>query len=141
MKNFLQDFLGPNWLLLTFTALFATTFGGLLLYLCAVLPTSQQGAAVNLLIALLGTLAGWAIGMFFSPFDEKDAKRFEFLGKSVAAFLSGYALSKLDPLIFAQIERATKKPEEIAWPQVGIAIAGFLLGAVVVFVNRAYRSA
>jgi hypothetical protein len=136
----LRQLLGPHWMLLTFTGLFAVLFGALLAYLCCALALDGRGVSVNLLVALLGTLAGWTLGTFFSPIDKEDAKRLEFAGKSVAAFLSGYVLSTLSPLISAKVELAAKDSSIVPWEQVAIASAGFLLGAMVVFVNRVYGS-
>ena len=130
--------LGPHPLSLIFTGLFAVLFGGLLVYLCIVLAPDRAGMGLNLLVTLLGALTGWALGMFFSPIDEKDAQRLQFVGKTVGAFISGYLLGKIDPFLAEQVKRATEAPSKVNWSRVGLCAASGLLGAVVVFVNRAY---
>ena len=130
--------LGPHPLILIFTALFALVFGILITYLCVVLGRDQAEVGLNLLVALLGALAGWALGMFFSPLDAKDARRLQFVGKTVGAFISGYLLAKVDPFLAEQVKLATETPSRVNWVRVGLCVASGLLGAVVVFVNRAY---
>jgi hypothetical protein len=78
--------------------------------------------------------------MFFSPIDERDAQRLQFVGKTVGAFISGYLLGKIDPFLVEQMKRATESPSTINWIRVGLFGASALLGAVVVFVNRAYST-
>jgi hypothetical protein len=80
------------------------------------------------------------VGMFFSPIDERDAQRLQFVGKTVGAFISGYLLGKIDPFLVEQMKRATESPSTINWIRVGLFGASALLGAVVVFVNRAYST-
>src|SRR5712691_2878675 len=105
--------LGPHPLSLLFTALFAFLFGVLIVYLCVVLGRDGPSVGLNLLVALLGALSGWALGMFFSPIDEKDAQRLQFVGKTVGAFISGYLLGKIDPFLAEQMKRATESPSEV----------------------------
>lgn len=132
--------LGPHPLSLLFTGIFALLFGVLVLSLCFVLGADRWSVGLNLLVSLLGALSGWALGMFFSPLDEQDAQRLQFVGKTVGAFISGYLLGKVDPFLAEQVKRATETPSEVNWVRVGLCAASGLLGAVVVFVNRAYSS-
>src|SRR5262252_9445285 len=130
--------LGPHPYSLIFTGVFALLFGGLLVYLCVVLGPDRAAVGLNLLVSLLGALAGWALGMFFSPIDARDAKRLQFVGKTVGAFISGYLLAKVDPFLAEQVKLATESPSKVNWVRVGLCAASMLLGTVVVFVNRAY---
>src|SRR5438552_11690755 len=132
--------LGPHPLSLLFTGIFAFLFGVLVVYLCIALGEDRASVAVNLLVALLGALSGWAMGMFFSPLDEQDAQRLQFVGKTVGAFISGYLLGKIDPFLAEQMKRATESPSQVNWVRVGLCAASVLLGAGVVFVNRSYSS-
>src|SRR5262245_43719801 len=130
--------LGPHPFSLIFTGAFALLFGALLVYLCIVLGRDEAAVGLNLLVALLGALTGWALGMFFSPIDARDARRLQFVGKTVGAFISGYLLAKIDPFLAEQVKVATETPSKVNWIRVGICAASMLLGTVVVFVNRAY---
>jgi MFS family permease len=130
--------LGEHDWTLVFTAAFAALFGGLLLYLCSALASDRRERSHNFLLAVLGAVVGWALGMFFSPFDAADVQRFNFLGTAIATFISGYVLSKIDPLIAALVKRATDSPTEVPWARCGLFLAAALLSSVVVFVNRTY---
>ena len=55
--------LGPHPFSLLFTGLFALIFGSLLVYLCVILGADRPAVGLNLLVALLGALSGWAVGM------------------------------------------------------------------------------
>ena len=79
-------------------------------------------------------------GIGTSPIDSKDARRLQFVGKTVGAFLSGYLLAKIDPFLAEQVKLATETPSRVNWIRVGLCAASGLLGAVVVFVNRSYST-
>jgi len=74
----------------------------------------------------------------FLAFTNEDAARFQFLGKTIAAFASGYVLSKFETLISTLIKNAGEHPESVPWERVGLFGSSFLLAAIVVFVSRAY---
>lgn len=118
--------------------LWRTLFGGILTRLCWTFGTSNLDIGWNVLLCVFGALLGWTVGMFFSPFTKEDAARFQFLGKTIAAFASGYVLSKFDALISTLIKGAGEHPEKVPWERVGLFGSSFLLAAIVVFVSRAY---
>ena len=135
----MKSVLGEHGLTLLFTAFFAAAFGGGLFYLCLALGSNAQARSVNLLTIVIGALLGWAAGMFFSPFSESQAKSFQFIGKTVGAFVSGYLLSKFEKVLAALITAAEKDPlTYVQWDRVGIFVGGFSLAAIVVFINRAH---
>lgn len=137
--KFLRTTFGTHWGSQVLSSIFAALFGGTLLRLCWVFGgESSIAIAQNVLMCLVGSLFGWAIGMFFSPFDKEDSTRFEYLGKTIAAFASGYVLSKTEPLISAATERIVKAPDTVQWNSVGLFVSAFLLTAIVVFVSRSY---
>ena len=132
-------YLGKHWGSQVFSALFAVLFGAAIIFLALILSgTTPYSVALNLLICLVGALSGWIVGMFFSPFDTRDKERFEYLGKSVAAFASGYLLSAVQPIITKFTETAAATPSSIKWVELGLFTSSFLLAAVVVFVSRSY---
>ena len=55
---------------------------------------------------LFGIALGWLFGVFLSPYDERDQLAFTRAGKAVTAFLSGYALAKVDRLVDAMLAPA-----------------------------------
>lgn len=137
--QFLRTNFGEHWGSQVFATFFAVVFGGILLRLCWVFGSSSDTAvALNVLLCLVACLLGWATGMFFSPFDKRDADRFEYLGKTIAAFASGYVLSKVEPLISAATKQVTDAPTSVRWDRVGLFVGAYLLSAIVVFISRSY---
>src|SRR5579864_5975803 len=57
-----------------------------------------------LLGAIVGASLGWAAGILLAPYDE-EKRRFERLSKSVAAFLGGYAVAKIDRVFDLLLEK------------------------------------
>ena len=118
--------------------IFGLLFGLGLAILCFLLGSDILDISTNLLLLLIGLLLGWHAGTFFSPIDEKDEKRLRYAGATVGGFVSGYLLSKVDPILQAQVALLTKDMSIVDWPKVGIFVAGFLLAAVWVFECRSY---
>ena len=92
-----------------------------------------------MLLALLGGISGFILGIVAAPLTKKEAARFSEVGKVVSTFLSGYILSKLDPIITALVTPRNGLPAPITAPpaaeQVMVTLAGaglaflFVLGA------------
>jgi hypothetical protein len=129
----------PSSLQLLFTGFFAVLFGSLLGYLCVILGPDRPAVGLNLLVALLGALSGWTVGMFFSPIDERTPSVSSSWQDGGRVHLRLPA-RKIDPFLVEQMKRATETPSTINWVRVGLFGASALLGAVVVFVNRAYST-
>ena len=136
--EFLSAELGPHWKTLVGATVFTFLFSCLLIWSCLQFKTSKQDTATNFLLCILGAVLGWALGMFFSPFDKADAERFSFVGQFVAAFVSGYVLSKIDPVLTKKVTAMIEKPQDVPWPRIALFVISFLLSAVVVFVWRVY---
>lgn len=49
-------------------------------------------------VLIFGIACGWLIGTIISPTVKEEAERFVKIGTAIGSFLSGYALSKVDPL-------------------------------------------
>jgi hypothetical protein len=117
---------------------FGLIFSIVLIYLCFALSNSKIEPSINILIVMIGVILGWPVGVYFSPFNKEDAKRLSVIGKSAAAFVSGYLLSKIEPIIQAQIEIAKSDISSMPWLQLGLFVSAFLLSAVLVFEGRSY---
>lgn len=132
---FMKSLFGKHWGSQVFSTVFAITFGAAIVLLALIFGGADSRAvATNLLTCLVGAIAGWIVGIFFSPFDVEDKTRLEYLGKSVAAFASGYLLSTIQPIL----KTYSDKPDQVNWQYVGLFLSSFLLAAVVVFVSRSY---
>lgn len=120
------------------TNIFAVVFGASIAWLCfKVSPNDCLQQAINVLIAILGALVGWALGMFFAPFSENEAARFTSIGQAISVFVSGYAISKLDRFLEATMFQ-DKSSITIAWIRFGLLFCSMLLVMLTVFSNRSY---
>lgn len=91
----------------------------------------------NILIATVGLLCGWLVGMMSAPYTSGEQARFLGLVQAVSVFLSGYVLSKFD-----RIFEAALQPDKVFQPVVatrlGLFFANFLVGFILLFTNRSY---
>lgn len=134
----LQSHLGSNPGTVIFASLFFLAFAGLIWNLTSTLSGgSASEAGLNRLIALLGALAGWAVGILFAPFTDAEKAQFQGIAKVVSAFVAGYLLSKIEMFI-----KMTLFPDglfpALNWIRFGIFVSAFLLGALIVFIHRLY---
>lgn len=96
-----------------------------------------KATSANRLIALIGALCGWIIGVAFAPFSEAEQHQFQAITSVVSAFLSGYVVSKLDRYLEGVLFPVGAETRD-AWARVGLFVAAFLLAAITVFLNRLY---
>lgn len=99
---------------------------------------SAEELAINTLLLILGFFLGWLIGIYATPYDDKEASRFVTLGQAVSAFLSGYAFSKLDRYLEQTLFQDASHPVFDHWIKLGYFAAALLIGFLVVFTSRAY---
>jgi hypothetical protein len=66
---------------------------------CALRYSGAISGPLLVLSGLLGASLGWVIGILFSPYDPKEQSAFGELAKLIYGFLSGYVLSKFDPVL------------------------------------------
>jgi MFS family permease len=94
--------------------------------------------AITVIVGTFGVVVGWLIGFLASPYSELEEKRFSKYAATISAFLSGYALSKLEPtlnFIIANGNLVTK-------PLYGIRVLAFFIcaiaAAITMYVFRLY---
>jgi hypothetical protein len=133
----LEKLFGKYPFLVIFTNSFAIAFCVSIGYLCFYTSPTPIEQVFNCLIALLGLLLGWALGMFFAPYTDEDAARFSSIGQAVSVFVSGYALSKLDRFLEATMF-IKEGPVAITWIRIGLLICATLVSVLTVFSNRSY---
>ncbi len=96
-----------------------------------------NATSANRLVALIGALCGWIIGVAFAPFSKAEYDQFQAITSVVSAFLSGYVVSKLDRYLEGVLFPIGPETRN-SWARVGLFVAAFLLAAVTVFLNRLY---
>ena len=106
-------------------------------WLAWVLGGSIEEQWTNILLFVMGSLLGWAIGMYFAPIHDMESTRFVTIGQAVSAFVSGYVLSKFDrfleTVLFNQSDVVSS-----SWVRLGILFSAFLVIAIIVYSSRSY---
>ena len=98
---------------------------------------------LNDLMALTSTVfglaVGWAAGILAAPY-ESEQRPFEKIGSVVAAFFTGFALSKVDSIFALWIDpaRGPMILERALAYRVLLFATSFILAAVVTYVARKY---
>lgn len=89
------------------------------------------------LVVLVGSLIGWAAGMIFSPYTDKEELKFVSIGKAISAFVSGYLISKLDRVLELSVfsKDGLYQPD---WMLTGLFTAGFMVFALGTYSCRRY---
>jgi hypothetical protein len=82
--------------------LFAMAIGVLCLFICGIFGwfiSHEDQKPVTLLVQLAGMASGGFLGFLASPKAKGEEAAFLTFAKAISAFLSGYALSKIDHLV------------------------------------------
>lgn len=91
-----------------------------------------------LLSGTLGASLGWAAGIFISPYGDGEREAFASLGKLVYGFLSGYAFSKIDPLVIALLKPEAAATSSPALIYATVALVAFLTSLALTYISRSY---
>jgi hypothetical protein len=106
-------------------------------WLAWILGGSIEEQWTNILLFVIGSLLGWAVGMYFAPIHDIESTRFVSIGQAVSAFVSGYVLSKFDrfleTVLFSQSDVVSS-----SWVRLGITFSAFLVIAIIVYSSRTY---
>lgn len=108
-----------------------------LIWLAYQLGLEDNTYLLNWLICLLGVVIGWGVGFITSPSSDNESERFSGMTKTVSAFLSGYILSKLDPVIESLLE-SNQIFQELFWVRMAFFLIAFFSTMIIVFINRMY---
>ncbi len=123
-----------------FSAIAFVFFAGLIWNLTGILNDAKDKPAsksANRLVAMIGALCGWIIGIAFAPFSDAERTQFAAISSVVSAFLSGYVVSKIDRFVEGTLFPVNAESRE-SWSRVGLFASALLLASVTVFVNRLY---
>lgn len=96
----------------------------------------RRGAAINFIAMATGAILGWALAVFWVPFDEVDRRLYSEIGATVTLILSGYAFAKFDRLLTYMVgdEKSGPNPKFVTPLLLGLAALSY--AAVVVITNR-----
>lgn len=106
----------------------------------------HEGSMIFSLLALSGAILGWLLGVLIVPYDEREAKSFSVFIKVISGFVTGYLLSKVDPLLTSlltiDLDTGTAPiAQDAVAKRVLITLASFGISLLTVFSARAYWSA
>ena len=139
--EWLQEQLGEYPFTIIFSSVSFLAFATLLWQLTFVLGGAANAIPIrslNQLVGLLGGLAGWILGIAWSPFTPAEETHFRRIARVVTAFLGGYFLSKAESFFDSALFTPSDDIIPAAWERVGIFAAAFMLGLLVTFVHRLY---
>src|SRR5262249_54299989 len=88
------------------------------------------------LSGLLGASLGWMVGILASPYDVIEKSAFGQFGTLIYGFLTGYVVSKFDPLLQKAINDGTMD----TWVVVCVGLISFLIAITLTYVSRRYWS-
>lgn len=94
--------------------------------------------AYSLLVGLSGITIGWLIGLFASPFSNEEQKKFGQLSTVIIGFLSGYFLSKIEPLITHLTSNAEVFTQDLILIRFLIFLTSGIFGFLYMFSYRKY---
>lgn len=124
---------------LKISIVFAATLLVLLFLLCWRVGGDAETWYLNVGVFVFSWALGWLIGTLVAPYDPAESTMFRNISRALSAFVSGYLLAKIDPLVGAIF-----RPEFILQPVHGFrAIVFFSVTAVVtivVFFARKYTN-
>jgi len=96
------------------------------------------------LMALLAANLGWLVGILIAPLSPGEASRFGEYAKLISGFVTGYLLSKIDPLITGIFKVDGEGAMALADPRIStrllVSLCSFFIALLVVFCARAYWS-
>ena len=101
---------------------------------------SNSAKSLNRLVALIGGLCGWILGMLFTPYSDLEATQFAAVSTVVSVFLSGYIVSKLDRFLERTLFGSETSQAQESWARAGLFVAAFLLVCVTLFTSRLYAA-
>jgi hypothetical protein len=105
---------------------------------CFVMAATWQTAAVNLGIQGVGIVLGFWIGVFLVPQSRKQRQDLSSAGKVVTAFLSGWLISKVDPLA-TQLLSQPFAADELAIFRITAFLCSGLMQALLISLMGWYR--
>lgn len=115
----------------------AALLAGTLVFLAVLIGESSSSRYINVALLVLGACGGWLVGTVVSPYDQKEEQTFLTYTKAFTAFISGYAVAKIDKVV-----EAIFAPEFLLQPLSGFRVIGFvsafIIAMLITFFFRRY---
>jgi hypothetical protein len=122
------------------TILIAIAIGCLCLVICGILGwliSQKAEKPVTLLVQLAGMACGAFLGFLASPKAPGEQAAFLTFAKAISAFLSGYALSKINNLVDTLFQGDIYK-DRLVVARLLIFIIGMIISFMIAYSHRAY---
>lgn len=100
--------------------------------------TGSEHTGVLVFSGLCGAAAGWAVGIVISPYNKNETKHFDHISGVVYGFVTGYLVSKIDPLIGDVFDPKSAIFSERLMLCLGMLLATFLTTVALTYVTRVY---
>lgn len=97
------------------------------------------GFAQTVLIGVGGWALGWLVGFLISPSTSQEIKKFSQAASTICAFVSGFALAKLEPSLTPLFENGRLINEPIYGIRLLIFMICFAIAAINMYVYREGR--
>ena len=97
------------------------------------------GFAQTVLIGVGGWALGWLVGFLISPSTSQEIKKFSQAASTIGAFVSGFALAKLEPSLTPLFENGRLINEPIYGIRLLIFMICFAIAAINMYVYREGR--
>lgn len=133
----LDQVFGPSWFTVLFTNCFSIVFLLAFIWIGRNIGSDFHSRLLNYMLIILGLLLGWALGMFFAPYGNRDKEALAQMSKLASVFFTGYAVSKVDRFVEASMF-VGKVPDPTAWIRVGLFAGATILAILTVVTNRVY---
>lgn len=130
-----------NWRIV-WTSVGFIIFAGPLIWLCTMMTSGQpseqlQGRILNFIVLIVGSMTGWLLGILISPYGKDEKTQFSDYTKVASAFVSGYLLSKVDPIVEAILDKNLVL-QPVAGFRFGVFISSLILFLIFTFATRQY---
>lgn len=94
--------------------------------------------AMTVLVGAFGVAVGWLIGFLASPYGAVEENRFSRYAATVSAFLSGYALSKIEPTLTFILADGKLLTQQLYGVRVMVFLICLITAAITMYVFRIY---
>lgn len=102
-------------------------------------PAAPSPTLITLLWGVAGSALGWATGIFSSPYDGREEAKFRGFAKAIYAFVTGYALAKLDPVLTYYVDAAKTSGLSVQGvSNLAIGLVSFVSVATATYASRKY---